>query len=109
MIEFQMDGFDELTKNLEDIRSRAEDIDGENNIPLGELFNSKFMSKYTEFNTIDEMVEKSDFEVETEEDFKNIPDDEWDEYVNEKTRFNNWQEMINEAVKIWTVKRLRLE
>ena len=35
--------------------------------------------------------------VESEEDFKNIPDKEWDDYVREKTSFQSWNEMLFKA------------
>ena len=109
MIEFEMDGFDEAIDRLEDLQRRAEDLDGDNNVPFNELFDNEFMSKYTEYKSINEMIDNSGFQVETDEDFKNIPDDEWDEFINEKTNFDNWQAMTNEAVNIWTAKKLGLE
>jgi len=55
------------------------------------------MTKYTQFKIIDDMVEKSPFKVESEEDFKNIPDKEWDKFVKERTSFQNWDEMLAKA------------
>lgn len=106
MIEFEMDGIDELINKLEDLKQRAEDIDGDNNIPFEELFNNTFMEKYTDYNTIDDMFENSKFELETKEDFENIPEEELDKFINENTVFENWQDMTGTAAKEWTAKKL---
>lgn len=67
------------------------------------------MTKYTTFNTIDEMFENSEFQVETAEDFKNIPDDEWDISINENTVFENLEDMQLKAFAERTAGQLGLK
>ena len=93
---FEMKGLEELSKNLDKITKKLESLK-EQEVSFSELFPSSFMMKYTQFRTIKEMVEKSPFKIESEEDFRNIPDKEWDNYVKEKTSFQSWDEMINKA------------
>lgn len=79
-------GLDKLSKNLKKLEST-------NTVRLDNLFNSTFMKKYTDFISIYELFEKSQYEVNTEEDLKNIPDLEWDIYINSVTKFNSWKDM----------------
>ncbi|MFW6027153.1 MAG: hypothetical protein ACOCRX_12530 [Candidatus Woesearchaeota archaeon] len=106
MFDFEMEGFDELQKNLKKLQNKAEELDGRNNIPFDELFNNNFMRRYTNYNSIDEMIEESNFKVETEEDFKKISEDDWDEFIKKNTKFDNWQQMINKAGEEWVAKKL---
>ena len=95
-IKFELKGFEELSKNLEKLTKEIESFK-EQEVSFDELFSPEFMAKYTQFRTINEMVAKSPFKVENEEDFKNIPDEEWDSYVKEKTSFQSWNEMMSQA------------
>jgi len=95
-IKFEMNGLEVLSKNLDKLTKKLESLK-EQEVSFNELFPSSFMMKYTQFRTINEMVERSPFEIESEEDFRNIPDKEWDNYVKEKTSFQSWNEMINKA------------
>ena len=96
-IKFELKGFDELSKNLKKVTKEVESIEKQKKAN-DEPFSPAFMTKYTQFNTIDEMVEKSPFKVESEEDLKNIPGKEWDTYVSNKTSFQSWNEMMSKAV-----------
>ena len=49
------------------------------------------------------------FKVETEEDFASIPEDEWDAFINGRTRFASWDEMKKAAALEWAKQRLELE
>lgn len=97
-IKFEMKGLEELSKNLDNLTKKLEPLK-EQEVSFNELFPSTFMMKYTQFKTINEMVEKSPFKVESGADFKNIPDKEWDNYVKEKTSFQSWNEMMSKAGK----------
>jgi len=95
-IKFEIKGLDELSKNLDKLTNKLESLKKQE-VSFNELFPSAFMMKYTQFKTINEMVEKSPFKVESGEDFKNIPDKEWDDYVKGKTSFQSWNEMMGKA------------
>ncbi|EOP32238.1 hypothetical protein CN544_19205 [Bacillus toyonensis] len=106
MFKFEMNGLDKLQKDLKNMEKAAKELDGKQSIPFPVLFNNSFMKKYTKFNNIDELFENSAFEVETDEDFAKIPDDEWDKYINEVTDFENWEEMMSKAAGLYTLKKL---
>ena len=93
---------------LERIKRNAQRIHGTRSVRLDELFPPDFMREHTKFASVDEMVEKSPFTVNSAEDFKAIPDDDWDEYVRKHTQFHSWQEMVNRAATANVTKELFL-
>jgi len=93
----EIKGLDKIQKNLKSLQREIHKISREQKVPLNNIFPSSFMSKFTQFSSFNEMVNKSPFRVKTEEDFKNIPDKDWDAYVREKTSFNSWDEMLSKA------------
>lgn len=103
---FKITGLKELQKKLEDLGRKAEELHGQHNVPLNELFNADFMRRHTNFESFDALIEAGGFKVETAEDFSAIPDREWDEHIAKVTKFPNWQEMLNEAGTEWAQKQL---
>lgn len=103
-----VDGLDELADELEELGDRAEKLDGENEVPLDELFNPSFMRKYTDFESIEEFFEESQWTVESEEDLDEIPEEPFNKYVNDHTVFSNQDEMMKKAGEEWTVDQLGL-
>ena len=91
MFTFEMSGFDELERRLQQLAENAEAMDGEHSVPLTELCPPAFMARNTDFATIEEMFEASGFTVETPEDFAAIPDAEWDAFIASRTRFSDRQ------------------
>lgn len=81
-------------------------INGENKVPLSELFSQEFMRANSSVQSFEELIDVSSFQVETAEDFKNIPDDDWDKVINKYTQFNSWEEMQKAAAEKWIKKQL---
>lgn len=69
----------------------------QNEIPIKQLFTEEFMQLYTEFVSFEALLEASPWEVEDEEDFEAIPEDEFDTYVDEHTDFPSWEVMYQTA------------
>lgn len=92
-------GLKKLQKNLNDLSKKKE-------ISFGELFPPSFMRRYTRASSIDEFVQKCGFKVETIEDFKAIPDEDFDTYVKESTVFSSWKEMEEKAYEEYIRKAL---
>jgi len=90
-------GLDELTKNLGRLSEKLEDETKPRNVQFSERFNPTFMTNHTSFSSFDEMVKKSPFKVESQQDFEAIPDAAWDDYVRKNTKFSSWQEMLSKA------------
>ena len=66
-------------------------------VPFTELFPSGFMERYTNFASIDDLLAKSGFTLETVEDFVNIPGIDWNAFIAATTCFANWEEMLQKA------------
>jgi hypothetical protein len=105
---FKITGLKEFQQKLEDLERKAEVLHGEHEVPFSELFNSYFMQKYTNFSTLEELIEAGGFKVDSEEDFKAIPDQEWGVHIAKTTKFANWQEMMEKAGAEWAKKQLGL-
>jgi hypothetical protein len=93
----KISGLDELQRKLEGIARRARELDGTHNVPLNDLATPEFMRHYTDFSSINEMMEASGFQVRSIDDFKQIPDDEWDAFIARRTRFSTWKEFLQKA------------
>ena len=105
-LEIEIKGLKELRRKLRDVRRKAEALESEQTIPLAELFPADFLRQYTEFDSLEDMFQTSDFVVESPEDFKKIPEDQWDQFISSRTRFSSWKEMLNAATAEWTKRKL---
>jgi hypothetical protein len=85
-MDIEIEGLDDLKEQLEKTFNEE--------VPMVEVFNSEFMMMYTDFNSFEEFMESSIWTVESQEDFEAIPEDEFDEYVNEHTEFPSWEVMF---------------
>lgn len=104
-----IEGFDEFREELDQLKERTKDLDGGNEIPMDELFRSDFMQTYTEFDSIADFFEESPWNVQSQEDFKQIPEDKFDQYVDTHTGFNSWEAMLKAAGREWVARQLNLE
>lgn len=84
------DGINKLSKNLSKIAETK-------SVSFAELFNKEFLAACSSFTSLEDMFEKSGFKVETPEDFKAIPDDEWESFIIKNTSYNSWEEMQSDA------------
>ncbi len=99
MLKVEMSGFDELRKRLEGMAERARQLDGkEEVVPLAELMPSAFVAEHSSFASLEELFSASPFKIDSVDDFKAIPDAEWDAYIASKTSFSSWEEMQHEAI-----------
>lgn len=88
-MEIKFDGFDELQKEFEDMANKAEKLDGEHDIPLEVLFDDSFMQKYTSCSNLSDFFKNGGFNIETQEDFDKISNEELSRYVNKITSFDD--------------------
>lgn len=102
---FKIKGLNEFQKELKKLSDNARNISKENVVSFDELFIDSFMQKFTKFPTINEFIEKSGFDF---TQLELIHDSELDEFVNNNTNFSDWQEMLNEASELWTMRKLGL-
>lgn len=95
-----------MNRKLEDLKRKAEALDGKHEIQFSELFLPEFMTRHTDFASLEEMFEASGFVVESQEDFKNIPDDDWENFIKTHTQFSSWKDMQVTAFREWTARKL---
>ena len=77
-------------------------------IPIEDVFNKTFMAEYTEFDTFDEMVAASPSEASSADELGQIPSGAWDEFVAERTAFDDDEGMVMVARDHWVAERLGL-
>lgn len=91
---FDDSGFRKLQQNLSNLSRTTQ-------VQLTSLLSPMFMRQHTRFASFEAMLEASPFSVKTAEDFKAIPDDDWDSFVRAATRFHSWEAMQKEAGVQW--------
>ena len=104
----EIKGLDELKEHLDQMQQNAKELEQTKSVSFSDLFTSSFMQKHTEFSSIDKLFKAGNFIVESQEDFEAISESELDAHVNKTTNFSSWQDMLDEAVKEFTAKKLGL-
>lgn len=102
----EMSGFDELQDELDRLARDVEEFEGTQEVPFDELFPPAFMRQYTDAENIDSFIDQSQWDVESQEDFKAIPENEFDQYVAEQTLFGSWEAMMNKGAEQYVVGQL---
>ncbi|HEY3270758.1 MAG TPA: hypothetical protein VGJ89_06045 [Geothrix sp.] len=102
----RMEGFDELQRNIENMAGNLREIQGTNQVPMSEALTPEFLSLCFRFVSLEEMFSASGFKVDSPEDFKAIPDDEWNAFIRQHTRFDTWQEMLGKTGAVWAKNHL---
>lgn len=64
------------------------------------------MREHTDINDIGDLIKASGYEVNNADDFRRIPDAEWDAHIATRTRFRNWEEMQAQAGREYVIRRL---
>lgn len=100
-IEFKSD-LEKFNKKLE---KNVESLNGE--VSFSVIFNNEFMTKYTQFESFDELLKAGKFIVNSQEDFEAIPDDVFDEHIKKFTEFDSWQEMLSSAGTAYAASKLK--
>lgn len=98
-------GLDELENGLNQMQKSAEELDG-STVTLDDLFTQNFMRKYTNYSSIDELFEAGNFIVNSQEDFDNLSDSKLDLHISQNTKFNTFQDMLDEAGAEYALKQL---
>lgn len=99
-------GLDKFQRDLSNIAKKAQELEGQKNFSFEELFNVSFMNKHTSFTNFNDFLVAGGFIVNSAEDFKAIPDDEFDEYIQKSTKFTSWSQMQEEATGEYVARQL---
>jgi hypothetical protein len=92
----ELSGFDDFKKKLDRLSKNAASISGRNEVPFTELFPDSFMGQYTDFQTLQQMLDASG--IEKPEDIKG---EAWNGFVVGHSRFGGWDEMNRTAGAEW--------
>ena len=94
------------TSGFDNLKRKLNNLEKGHKVTFDKLFPPSFIRKYTDFPSLQEMFNASGYTIETQEDFERISDEKWDAFIHAKTRFENWQEMLNKAGLEWTARDL---
>lgn len=84
-------------KGLDKLKKNTSELSGTNSIPMNVLMNPDFISSCSQYPNFEKLIEASGFKVETKEDFKAIPDQEWEQFIQTNTSYESWIEMQKSA------------
>jgi hypothetical protein len=98
----------EFERKLKDIGDRAQKLQGTTAVPLSKLLTSEFLKTCSRFSSLTEMFNASGFVITNADDFKAVPNDQWDEFIKGNTSFADWNELLSVAAKDWTKDQLSL-
>ncbi|AND84660.1 hypothetical protein GTH52_05555 [Clostridium tyrobutyricum] len=93
---------------LELIKKHLSQLEKNNSVHYKDLFNIAFMKDHTKFSSFNEFLKSGNFTVNSIDDFKAIPDEKMDTHVKEASDFSCWQDMLNSAVRSYTITKLGL-
>ncbi|PID81250.1 MAG: hypothetical protein CR995_00290 [Clostridiales bacterium] len=90
---------------FDDVKNMAENATGQDfdqyldKLPenITEVFDGDFMKNNTQFSDITSFFSEGGFSIDKLADIKNLPLDQLNKFVGEKTNFGNWQEMLQSA------------
>ncbi len=93
-------GLNKLNRKLKSFEKKATAIDGKNQVSLNELLAPSFLGRYTKFVTFNEFEEKmleNGFSVQSQRDFENLPEKEWNSFIMLNTQFSSWNDLLKKA------------
>lgn len=99
-------GLEELTKKLDDISNRLDDLAGEHNVSLTDVLTPEFISANSRFANADQLFEAAGLKFENQEEFAAIPEDALDSMVQSNTSFASWKDLLTKAGEQWAANKL---
>jgi tetrahydromethanopterin S-methyltransferase subunit A len=82
------DGYDDAKKKLDELSNKMKEIASQKEVSFIELYPDDFVSRYTYFQTLQQM-----FDAIGIEDAEEIHSAKWTEFVAAHSRFAGWEEM----------------
>lgn len=92
---------------LNDLQERLKCLSQVKQISLAELLTPTFVASCSKFANAQELFDASGFQIDSVEDFRAIPDAEWDKYISDNTTFPDWASMQKKAAGDWAAAKLR--
>lgn len=101
-------GFDEIQDSIKDSLQALEKFSDPVEVNMAEILTPEFLQATSSVSSFDELLDKSGFKVETQEDFVAIPDEEFDQYIRSISSFNSWSDMLDCASEKYMIEQLGL-
>jgi hypothetical protein len=92
-----MASLDDFQRKLRDLRRQAQPSGGAYVLPLTEVLPDHFIRQYTEFQSLQEMLDASGLD-----DPPDLDSDAWSQFVATRTYFSSWETMLKQAMAEWT-------
>jgi hypothetical protein len=103
------DDLAERPESADELRERAATSPRSEDVEVTDVFDDAFVAANTDFETFDEMVAASPSPAETAAELELIRDGTWDEFVAERTVFDDEEELVLEARDHWVAVQLDIE
>ena len=107
-MKISIDRADDLQNKLENLQKKAKSLDGDQKVPIIELFPVVFMNRHTEYHSIEEMMSEGEIDFESTNEIHLESDNAWNAFVSKHTEFKNWTSMLEKAVEEYFSKKLRI-
>jgi hypothetical protein len=102
MTNFKFDvSFDD--SKLRELQRKSRELNGQHEIPLTELLPDDFIREYTDFQSLQAMVDTCGIE-----NFKEPNNPEFIKFISTHTKFSTWEEMLEKATIGYTKHKLGL-
>lgn len=97
--------FSGLEKFQKDLNRKVKEFNSKPKT-FADIFDTSFMTKYTNCSDINDFFDKGGFTINSKEDFENINETDLDKYIASCTSFSTWNEMYKTAGSIYTKNNL---
>ncbi len=102
MVKFKSNfSFDD--SKLKRLQLKVKELHGQRNVPLPELMPDNFIRKYTDFQTLQAMLDASGIE-----NLEEIGNEKFSKFISTRTGFSTWEEMIEVATAEYAKRKLSL-
>lgn len=64
-------------------------------VDFEDLFDTSFMRRYTRYRSFEKFLAGGRFDIKSQKDFEDLPEELMDAHVKKTTKFSSWQEMID--------------
>jgi hypothetical protein len=99
-------GLNELQRKLKDMGNRAKQLSGSHN--LSDVLTPEFVRRSSRFNSLQELLESSGFNINSQADLEAVPKEQWDAFIRANTNYRSWEAMLQAGGQILVKKKLGL-
>jgi hypothetical protein len=99
-------GLDDVQNQLDMYSKKLKSFPKEDKVTLRDVLNESFINEYTEFKSLEDLEKKFN-SINKKGANKDVVDTpEWNKYIANHTKFDDWDDMINNAIQVYIVTRI---